>query len=90
MRAFNGITADNFRAPDFSGEPAQVLYCGDDEDGKDIVQELIAGCGFQPLNCGALTNARYLEAMAMLWIQLAFWEDWGTAFSFRVATKTSD
>ncbi len=89
IKAFNGITADNFPTPDFSGEPAQMLYCGDDEEGKRAVRELIACCGYQPLDCGALSNARYLEAMAMLWIQLAFWEDWGTAFSFRVTGSAS-
>jgi predicted dinucleotide-binding enzyme len=41
MKPFNGITPKNFPAPDFSGEPAQVLYCGDDGEGKDIVRELI-------------------------------------------------
>ncbi|MEK9134505.1 MAG: NADPH-dependent F420 reductase [Pseudomonadota bacterium] len=89
VKAFNGITADNFANPRFSGEVAQVFYCGDDGDSKAIVHTLIESCGYQGKECGALSNARYLEAIAMLWLQLAFWEDWGGSFGFKiVATDT--
>lgn len=84
VKALNGITADNFRTPDFSGDVAQVFYCGDDPAGKVFVKKIIEACGYEGVDCGALTNARYLEAMAMLWLQLAFWEDWGGNFAFRL------
>ncbi len=87
VKAFNGITADNFPNPAFAGATAQVLYCGDDAPAKAAVRELIQACGYEPQDCGALSNARYLEAIAMLWLQLAFWEDWGSDFAFRVARK---
>jgi len=87
VKAFNGITADNFQTPRFSGDIAQVLYCGDERSAKKIVIQLIEACGYDGVDCGALTNARYLEAMAMLWLQLAFWEDWGGNFSFRVVHR---
>jgi len=87
VKAFNGITADNFQTPRFSGDIAQVLYCGDERSAKKIVKELIEACGYDGVDCGALTNARYLEGMAMLWLQLAFWEDWGGNFSFRVVHR---
>lgn len=77
MKAFNGVAADNFSQPGFSGEPAQVFYCGNDLESKAAVRELIHLCGYKPIDCGSLQNARYLEALAMLWIQLAFWEEWG-------------
>jgi 8-hydroxy-5-deazaflavin:NADPH oxidoreductase len=87
VKAFNGITADNFQAPRFSGDVAQVFYCGDNLPAKKTVNEIIEACGYEGVDCGALTNARYLEGMAMLWLQLAFWEEWGGNFSFRVAHK---
>lgn len=87
VKAFNGITADNFQTPGFSGGVAQVLYCGDDRASKKIVKEIIEACGYESVDCGALTNARYLEGIAMLWLQLAFWEDWGGNFSFRVVHR---
>lgn len=90
VKAFNTITADNFANPMFSGDRAQVLYCGDDTDAKVLVGGLVEACGYTPRACGPLSNARYLEAMAMLWLQLAFWEEWGTSFSFRIAGDTPD
>jgi len=87
VKAFNGITADNFPTPDFSGKPAQVFFCGDDPEAKGVAKDLIETCGYQAEDCGALSNARYLEAMAMLWLQLAFWEDKGSDFSFRIVQK---
>lgn len=87
VKAFNGITADNFSTPNFSGETAQVFFCGDVAEAKEIARELINACGYQAEDCGALSNARYLEAMAMLWLQLAFWENKGSGFSFRIVQK---
>lgn len=87
VKAFNGITADNFLTPGFSGEVAQVFYCGEHVEAKRIAKELIEACGYQAENCGALSNSRYLEGMAMLWLQLAFWEDKGSDFSFKIVQK---
>lgn len=42
---------------------------------------------YLPMDCGALSNSRYLEAMAMLWLQLAFWEDQGDAWAFKIAGR---
>lgn len=87
VKAFNGITADNFPTPNFSGETAQVFFCGDAAEAKAVAKALINACGYQAEDCGALSNARYLEALAMLWLQLAFWEDKGSDFSFRMVQK---
>ncbi len=84
VKAFNGINAANLEAPDFSGNKAQILYCGDNIKAKGAVKSLIEELGFFALDCGDLKNAVYLEAMAMLWIQLAFVEGHGLdcAFTF--------
>lgn len=84
VKVFNGITADNFPQPDFSGEVAQAMYCGNDDEAKADVRSLIELCGYVPVDCGSLENARYLEPLAMLWVQLAFWEDWDSEFSFKI------
>lgn len=87
VKAFNGITADNFLTPGFSGPVAQVFFCGDDPESKSAIRKIIESCGYEPRECGGLTNARYLEAIAMLWLQLAFWEDWGSDFSFGIVRR---
>ncbi len=90
VKAFNMITADNFPNPGFGGEQAQVFYCSDHEDARAAARAVVAATGYLPMNCGALSNARYLEAMAMLWLQLAFWENKGDAWAFKVAGRWSE
>jgi NADPH-dependent F420 reductase len=89
VKAFNMITADNFPNPRFSGEQAQVFYCSDHEDARNAARAVVSATGYVPMSCGALSNARYLEAMAMLWLQLAFWEDKGDAWTFNVSGRWS-
>ena len=83
VKAFNGINAANLDNPVFAGGQAQIPFCGDDAGAKDVVRKLIEELGFVALDCGELKNARYLEAMAMLWIQLAFVEDYGMNCAFK-------
>ena len=87
VKAFNGINATNLDNPAFAGGTAQIPFCGNDAGAKDAVRRLIEDIGFVALDCGELKNARYLEAMAMLWIQLAFVEGYGMncAFTFSCA-----
>jgi hypothetical protein len=49
-----------------------VCYCGDDAGAKRVAARLIRQLGFEPMNCGALANARYLEPLAMLVGELAY------------------
>ncbi len=83
VKAFNGINAANLDNPAFAGGKAQILFCSDDSGAKDAVRGLIEDVGFEALDCGELKNARYLEAVAMLWIQLAFVEDYGMNCAFK-------
>ena len=83
VKAFNGISAANLERPKFSGEPAQVFYCGDDRLAKNTTANLIEQLGFVAVDCGKLANARYLEAMAMLCIQMAFVQDYGLGCTFK-------
>ena len=83
VKAFNGINAANLDNPAFAGGTAQIPFCGDDAGAKDVVRNLIEELGFVALDCGELKNARYLEAMAMLWIQLAFVEGYGMNCAFK-------
>ncbi|KXS31254.1 MAG: Uncharacterized protein AWT59_2613 [Candidatus Gallionella acididurans] len=84
VKAFNAITADSFPTPNLCGEPAQIFYCSDNEAAKDVARTLITSVGYEHKNCGVLSNARYLEAIAMLWLQLAFWEEKGSEWSFKI------
>lgn len=48
------------------GRRAQVFIAGDDDRAKQVVQDLASDMGFEGLDSGPLTNARYLEPMGML------------------------
>lgn len=86
-KAFNNINAGNLDNPTFCGEVAQLYYCSDHAQAGLVARQLIQDLGFRPVSCGELKNARYLEAMAMLWIQLAFVEDLGMNFNFQLVSK---
>jgi predicted dinucleotide-binding enzyme/predicted ester cyclase len=72
VEAFNTIfpTILNSRAHLFGNNMPTVFYCGDDRDAKSIAAELIRDAGLQPVDAGALENARYIEPLAMLMMDL--------------------
>ena len=49
-----------------------LVYCGDDESGKDVAAQLIRDVGFDPVDAGPLRIARYTEPFALLVGQLAY------------------
>jgi predicted dinucleotide-binding enzyme len=59
-------------------DPAQhavkpvMFVAGDDPDGKKIVIGLVEALGFEAADAGPLSNARLLEAYAVLWIDQVF------------------
>jgi predicted dinucleotide-binding enzyme len=57
-----------------------MLYCGDDAEAKSAVSRLVQETGFDPVDAGPLTAARYLEPLAMLVIHLGYGMGMGTGF----------
>lgn len=55
---------------DVRGIRRDVHFAGDHEDDKKIVAGLIEALGFQPIDCGPLKNARVLDVMVPLMIEL--------------------
>lgn len=67
VKAFNSIFATVLeRGPEYGNNRAQVFYAGDDETAKQEVAELIEATGFEPMDTGPLSSARYLEQLTML------------------------
>lgn len=74
VKAFNTIASPVLQSDSgvvFDGVAPDVYYCGDFEDAKVTVKILIEDAGFEPIESGPLTNARFLEPMAEFVIQLA-------------------
>jgi len=85
VEAFNTIFAGliHSSAHRFGDHPATVFYCGDDRSSKARAAELITDAGFQPIDAGPLQNARYIEAVAMLLIELAYSQLMGSDIALR-------
>jgi predicted dinucleotide-binding enzyme len=72
VKAFNMAHAEVWREPrDVDGRPFAVPFAGD-EEGKEAVVRLIADLGCTPLDAGDLTQARHLEAAAIIVIRQLF------------------
>lgn len=85
VKAFNTIFAEVMASgkQTFGEYKATGFYCGDDEEAKKVVAKLIEDAGFEPVDAGVLKNARYLEPMAQLNIQIAYGLGGGTDVAFR-------
>ena len=57
---------------------ADVFICGDDANARVTVARLIDEIGAQPVDAGPLVLARYAEPAAMLLVQLAYQQGFGT------------
>ncbi len=71
VKAFNTTGFGNMRNPKFGAVNLTMFYVGDDESAKAIANQLINDIGFDPVDAGPLKIARYLEPLAMLWINLS-------------------
>lgn len=87
VKAFNTIGAADFGNAQFGSQRADGFYCGDDGESKRSVRELIEAAGMDPVDVGPLRNARYLEAMAMLWIDLAVNQRQGSSHAFKLLRR---
>ena len=61
-----------------------LVYCGDDQDAKDVAASLIRDVGFEPMDAGPLRIARYLEPFSLAMAQLADEGDEEPAIAYRI------
>ncbi|HEX8471089.1 MAG TPA: NAD(P)-binding domain-containing protein [Brevundimonas sp.] len=88
VKAFNTVFA-GLLARRAAGENVgvPVFVAGDDAGSVDIVLSLATSIGFEALNGGSLSNARYLEPMAEFMIQLAYGLGHGAEIGFAVVKR---
>jgi predicted dinucleotide-binding enzyme len=80
VKAFNTAFAEIYHAPSrmFGSRMPTMFFCGDEAEAKSAVAQLIRDVGFEPVDCGPLSSARYLEPLGMLLIHLAYGRGMGT------------
>ena len=72
VKAFNTVFAQNQGTGKVGNEQLTAFIAGDDLKAKQTVAQLAQDIGFDPLDCGPLKAARYLDAMAIMIINLAY------------------
>ena len=66
------------------GERITVFYCGNDAEAKTQVMILINTLGFDAVDAGPLTSARFIEPAGFLTVQLAYQMQMGTQLGFKL------
>lgn len=70
IKALSLTNARNMNPDRKFPEPISVPIAGDDPDAKRVVMQLVEELGLDATDVGALYNARYLEAMAPLYVYM--------------------
>jgi predicted dinucleotide-binding enzyme len=87
VKAFNTIGAAHMADPRFGTQRANMFLCGDDTGAKTMVAGLAGDLGFDPVDCGPLTQARLLDPLAMLWISMVYAYGAGPNIGFALLRK---
>lgn len=82
VKAFNSTGAENMADARYPGGVPMMPVCGDDAQARQRVMALATLIGFEAVDMGPLSSARYLEPFAMTWIHLAFRQGFGRRFAF--------
>jgi predicted dinucleotide-binding enzyme len=89
FKAFNQTGFENLANARPYAAPPVMFVAGDDPSGKQIVISLVSDAGFDAVDIGLLRQARLLEPLAMLWIELARKRGRGPDFTFSLQQKRS-
>jgi len=87
VKAFNSTGFNVMANPLFPTGRAAMLICGDDPEARATVSGLASDIGFDPIDAGPLSEAALLEAMAMLWIRLAYAHGLGREMAFNLLRR---
>ncbi|MFN7550802.1 MAG: NADPH-dependent F420 reductase [Pseudomonadota bacterium] len=87
VKAFNTTGAENMADPSYPGGMPIMPVCADDAEARAQVMALAARLGFEALDCGPLSSARWLEPFAMTWIDLAIRRGQGRGIAFALLRR---
>ena len=80
VKAFNSIGNAYMVNPNFESKPS-MFYCGNNDEAKAEVKELLTSFGFEPEDMGGAEAARAIEPLCILWCIPGFNEGrWSHAF----------
>jgi 8-hydroxy-5-deazaflavin:NADPH oxidoreductase len=84
VKAFNTVFAPNQSTARIGSEQLTAFIAGDDLDAKKVVSQLTRDIGFDPVDCGPLKTARFLEAMGNMIINMAYTYGMGNKIGYKL------
>jgi 8-hydroxy-5-deazaflavin:NADPH oxidoreductase len=84
VKAFNTVFAQNQGTGKVGTEQITAFIAGDDLKAKQTVAQLTRDIGFDPVDCGPLKAARYLDAMGIMIIKLAYTYGMGPNIGYKL------
>jgi predicted dinucleotide-binding enzyme len=84
VKAFNTVIAKHMATGRAAGQQLSVFVAADDEVARNSVIDLANAMGFDGINAGPLKNARSLEPLAYLIIQLGFAQGYGEEMGIKL------
>ncbi|HEX7178698.1 MAG TPA: NADPH-dependent F420 reductase [Nitrososphaeraceae archaeon] len=90
VKAFNTIGIKVLNNMIFGTNKADVFICGSDLKSRTTVKKLATDLGFEVVDVGPLSNARLLEHLSLLWIELAFRQEMGPNIAFKLLTREDE
>jgi predicted dinucleotide-binding enzyme len=81
VKAFNSVGSTRMVNPHYEQGTPTMFLCGDSNQAKTQVVEIIKQFGWEPFDCGGIIAARALEPLCMLWCLPGFLRgQWDHAF----------
>ncbi len=84
VKAFNTVFAGNQSTGKIGREQLTAFIAGDDSKAKQTVAQLTRDIGFDPVDVGPLKAARFLEAMGIMIINLAYSYGMGAKIGYKL------
>lgn len=72
VKAFNTTGSGNMDGQPYGSQAVDIHLCSDDAAAKAAVAGFVRASGFEPVDCGPLANSALTEALAALWVGLAY------------------
>lgn len=87
FKSFNQTGWENMQNPIYNGKASAMLVCGDDEEAKKTVLQLVSDIGFEAIDAGKLEVARLIEPFGMTWIHLAMKQGLGRDWALQIVRR---
>jgi len=84
VKGFNTIFASCMDSGKVKDQQVSVPVAGDDGNARSAALQLARDIGFDAIDAGPLSNARWIEALGYLNIQLGFMQKMGTDIGFKL------